>query len=582
VDALLQIGLENAVAVTLLAGVAAALGLVCRRPAVRHGLWLLVLLKFLCPPLVPVPIRLEKVTLRPVEPLVTLASIPVDEPDVAASDLTEPAIPPFIPESEPIERGWKPTWDRVRAPILVVWLGGAAVCVVVAGARVGRFLRLVRHARPASLEVEERADELARRIGLVGAPSIGFLPGHICPMLWALLGRPQLLLPEALWAQMDATQRDSLLLHELAHLRRGDHGVRLLEFAVGALYWWHPVAWWARRGLRESEEQCCDAWVLWALPKSNRAYANALLEAVEFLSEAHVNLPMAASGMGQVHHLRRRLLMIKRGETPRAMSRAGSLALWSAAALLLPLVPTWGQAPPPEPAAPPPPAEAQEAPQPGTPPAPPATPTPARIDAGVLPSAAAIEQDDAEDGDAASDELREARRVVERLSAQLEDAQRRLSALEGRGRRRPAAGTRLRATPTPARPARAPRAPAAPAAPGSPPPAAPAQLGVEPALPPGTPAAPAGGVAPPGRPGMPGSGGLGRGSGGFGSGSGGIGGGGGRGGFGGGGSAGSAPAPPPARANSDQRLHDVEQKLDRLIEELRELRRDRGSAAVRP
>ena len=63
------------------------------------------------------------------------------------------------------------------------------------------------------------------------------------------------------------------------------------------LFWWHPVVWWARRELREAEEQCCDAWVVWALPGAGRTYATALLECLDFLSPSLVPLPEGASGL---------------------------------------------------------------------------------------------------------------------------------------------------------------------------------------------------------------------------------------------------------------------------------------------
>ena len=52
---LLTAGLSNALCATLLALLAAVAGLGCRRPAVRHSLWLLVLLKLIVPPVVPAP-----------------------------------------------------------------------------------------------------------------------------------------------------------------------------------------------------------------------------------------------------------------------------------------------------------------------------------------------------------------------------------------------------------------------------------------------------------------------------------------------------------------------------------------------
>ena len=66
---------------------------------------------------------------------------------------------------------------------------------------------------------------------------------------------------------LDQRQRSMLLVHELAHVRRGDHAVRLFELAVTVLFWWLPTVWWARRALHDAEEQCCDAWVTWAFPE---------------------------------------------------------------------------------------------------------------------------------------------------------------------------------------------------------------------------------------------------------------------------------------------------------------------------
>ena len=131
-------------------------------------------------------------------------------------------------------------------------------------------------------------------------------------MLWAVGGLPRLLVP-ADFSLSGEEQLDTLLVHELAHLRRRDHWVRVLEFVVMGLYWWHPVVWYARRELREAEEQCCDAWVVSTLPDAGRTYASALLDTLDFLSTAPAAVPPLASGLGQIADLKRRLTMIMRG-----------------------------------------------------------------------------------------------------------------------------------------------------------------------------------------------------------------------------------------------------------------------------
>jgi hypothetical protein len=145
-----------------------------------------------------------------------------------------------------------------------------------------------------------------------------------------------------LLGRLTEEQRATLLLHELAHLRRGDPWVRWLEMGVTGLYWWLPLLWWARRELRQAEEECCDAWVVWALPGSSRAYAQALVETVDFISGASTALPALASGAGSVQLLRRRLTMILRGTTSPKMTVLGLAALMAAGALV-PLLPSWAQ-----------------------------------------------------------------------------------------------------------------------------------------------------------------------------------------------------------------------------------------------
>src|SRR5262249_49415802 len=121
--------------------------------------------------------------------------------------------------------------------------------------------------------------------------------------------------------------------------------VRWLELACTVLYWWHPVLWWARHRLREAEEQCCDAWVIWALPRARRAYALALVDTVDFLSEARPATPALASGIGPIHDLRKRVPMIMRGKAPRDLSWVGGLAVLGLGAVLLPLSGSWADEP---------------------------------------------------------------------------------------------------------------------------------------------------------------------------------------------------------------------------------------------
>jgi beta-lactamase regulating signal transducer with metallopeptidase domain len=366
VDSFLQVGLSNAVAAAALALIAIAVRAVWRRPALAHGLWLLVLLKLLTPPLVRVPVpwpapappgppettRLEVLSEPgPGELNEGAAPGPAERPAEAQAEAPAPPAPDEPAEAAALaaegtdvlpaadERAAAPAvWSWAEA-MAAVWLLGSLAWFALAGLRLARFARLLRHATPAPAALQGRARQLAGRLELARCPEVWLLPGRVAPMLWAAGGRPRLLVPAGLLGRLSPEGRDTLLLHELAHLRRGDHRVRALELIVMGLYWWHPVVWYARRELREAEEQCCDAWVVATLPGAGRAYASALLDTLDFLSAAPPAVPLLASGLGQVSDLKRRLTMIMRGTTPRALGWRGALTVLSLGALL-PVLPT--------------------------------------------------------------------------------------------------------------------------------------------------------------------------------------------------------------------------------------------------
>ncbi|MFO0863342.1 MAG: M56 family metallopeptidase [Gemmataceae bacterium] len=82
-------------------------------------------------------------------------------------------------------------------------------------------------------------------------------------MLWVRGFAARLILPADLLPRLVGQQGDALLLHELAHWKRGDHWVRRLEMLVLGLYWWCPARLVGQGPhAEECEEECCDAWVV--------------------------------------------------------------------------------------------------------------------------------------------------------------------------------------------------------------------------------------------------------------------------------------------------------------------------------
>jgi beta-lactamase regulating signal transducer with metallopeptidase domain len=394
-DTLVHAVWSNALVATGLALLAAVVGRFCRSPALVHSLWLLVLIKLVSPPLtgvqVPLPAtamsrfavqeaRQVSVQTRPskedgdscpgtpegsegaiaFEDLdldSILAEDESDDPSFALGDASmESVAVPLVPEAAPrdafgTDRFPKgpARWPDASALFVIVAGAGATVCWSLAWLRILRLHRLIGAMRPASREEQVRAESVAERLGLRRVPVVSLVPGSVPPMLWTLGGRARVLVPSELWPTLDENQKTALLMHELAHLKRKDHWVRWLDLFVVGLYWWHPAVWWARRGLREAEEQCCDAWVVWAMPRGARTYASALLAALDFVSGAldadSAATPAAVGRKGHVSFLKRRVRMIVTARTPKGMSWAGRLGVIGLASLILPLAPSWSQTP---------------------------------------------------------------------------------------------------------------------------------------------------------------------------------------------------------------------------------------------
>ncbi len=417
-NTLVAIVLGNAVVATLFAVGVVLLARWCHRPALLHGLWVVVLLKLVTPPMLTIPIPVEMSAFDPIAVQTAdlpPATAPESKPNSPKEDSARALMPlvdveasPTILIEPPLEMGEEPTGSDnpdqqllanlatavaegsetgsssekaislpkvappasslpansfgfppvtpVESPRLVpsaskppfswrdglwplLWIWGAGVLVVFLGAwrQILRFERSLRQAIPAETQLRNRVELLARRLGLSRPPVVFLLNGTVSPMLWGFGRTPRLLLPKELLSHLNADAIDTLILHELAHMRRGDHWVRVLELFCQCVYWWHPVVWWGRKQLRIVEEECCDAFVVEHC--QGGVYARALLATVDFLSTKRPVMPPAASGMGNLEFLKRRLTMIMQGGVSARLAGLPKFLLLTLAVIGLSILP---------------------------------------------------------------------------------------------------------------------------------------------------------------------------------------------------------------------------------------------------
>ena len=89
--------------------------------------------------------------------------------------------------------------------------------------------------------------------------------------------KPVVLLPAAALAGLTAVQLEAILAHELAHVRRHDYLVNLLQSIVETLLFYHPAVWWVSAEVRAEREHCCDDLAI-AVCGDRLVYVSALAE----------------------------------------------------------------------------------------------------------------------------------------------------------------------------------------------------------------------------------------------------------------------------------------------------------------
>jgi beta-lactamase regulating signal transducer with metallopeptidase domain len=193
--------------------------------------------------------------------------------------------------------------DAMRI-LLLVWLCGVIVLTVrlMSGWLVVQRLRSHRTtAAPAALV--EVAHRLQRRLHI--ARTVRFVQSAMVdvPTVIGWL-KPVVLMPASALSALTPEQLEAIIAHELAHIRRHDYLVNLLQTAVETLLFYHPAVWWLSHRIRVEREHCCDDLAV-SLCGDPVTYARALADLEGLRGAAHLGL--AANGGSLLQRVRRLL-----------------------------------------------------------------------------------------------------------------------------------------------------------------------------------------------------------------------------------------------------------------------------------
>lgn len=191
-----------------------------------------------------------------------------------------------------------PAWRhtlQVRMPALVVaWSLGVGLMTLRLSLGLVWVSRLRRHGVFAPAVWQDRLDALARRMGLRRPVPLKLHAALSSPVTLGFW-RPIVLLPAALLSSMPVAMLEALLAHELAHVRRWDYLVNLLQSLAEALLFFHPVIWWLSTRMRIEREQVADELAAQALNDPGRL-ALALHELSLQSPSPHPGLILSARG----------------------------------------------------------------------------------------------------------------------------------------------------------------------------------------------------------------------------------------------------------------------------------------------
>jgi beta-lactamase regulating signal transducer with metallopeptidase domain len=288
------------------------------RPAVLAAMWTVVLLKFIVPFGPGARFSLASLAARAHAPAPSALIVVVDPAAVA-----RPAAPAAPATPSPLSLA-----------LIAAWLGLAAV---VAGRQLARHRRARAHARaavlaPAALAAE--VDALAARIG-VGRRArarleVRIADDDVAPYLLGTLA-PIVVVPAGLLAPHRRAVREAALIHELAHVRRGDAALRVVQSVAASLFFFWPVVRWVNRRIDHARELACDAYAIAHGPLAAPAYARMLVDVVRARGAA----PAAGLALARRAQLGRRVDRLIERPVAAGVGAPGVLAIgaWAAVAL---------------------------------------------------------------------------------------------------------------------------------------------------------------------------------------------------------------------------------------------------------
>ncbi len=176
--------------------------------------------------------------------------------------------------------------------IVTIWMMGVFVLLLRLIGQLAYVQRLGSYATAAFPDVwQERIHELQLRMGIV-RPVKSLLSARVqSPLTYGWL-RPVLLMPARVFQSLQDNQIYAIVAHELAHIKRNDFLVNLLQQIMATLFFYHPGVWWMSARIEEEREHSCDDLAI-QMTRHPVGYAKTLIQ----LEESQFHSPAVAMAL---------------------------------------------------------------------------------------------------------------------------------------------------------------------------------------------------------------------------------------------------------------------------------------------
>jgi beta-lactamase regulating signal transducer with metallopeptidase domain len=258
----------------------------------RYWMWMLVFVKLVLPPTLSLPTGIgywlgDHFVVNPIA-----ANQPSDVTPLKSAEITVPPVmvqAPYEPVTAAVSDSaiTAPTSNSpvaLRLDVLTwqgilfcVWIIGVLVITVLLVQRIFLVRGLIAQSEPTTEQLADALNQCRRQLGLRRKMELRLSHNVTSPAVCGLF-HPAILIPKRILGKLSQEKLRAVLIHELAHIKRGDLWINCVQTLLQIAYFYNPFVWLANTAVRRLREQAVDEMVLVTLGARTEDYSNTLID----------------------------------------------------------------------------------------------------------------------------------------------------------------------------------------------------------------------------------------------------------------------------------------------------------------